>query len=111
MEKETLVANTNVDSLFGCWDIDYFYRFFAPCPDCVPAFLKLMKNTWEKWKVLSKKIGNFQLGLFFSILYCVIIVPVGLISSLFNDYFKIKSFPVWEEWIDNSSILTRLKEN
>jgi len=70
-----------------------------------------MKNTWEKWKVLSKKIGNFQLGLFFSILYYVIIVPVGFFSFLFNDYFKVKSFPQWEDWIDNSSTLGKLKEN
>lgn len=70
-----------------------------------------MKNTWEKWKILSKKIGNFQLGLFFSILYYVIIVPVGLISLFFSDYFKIKSFPVWEDWTDNSSTLNKLKEN
>ena len=111
MEKETLVAYTHVDYFFDRRDTNYFRRFFASCPDCVPAFLILMKNTWEKWKVLSKKIGNFQLGLFFSILYYVIIVPVGLISSLFNDYFKIKNFPVWEEWTDNSSNLKRLKEN
>ncbi len=70
-----------------------------------------MKNTWEKWKILSKKIGNFQLGLFFSILYYIIIVPVGLISSFFNDYFKIKGFPVWEDWVDGSSTLNKLKEN
>jgi len=70
-----------------------------------------MKNIWNKWKVLSKKIGNFQLGLFFSILYYVIITPVGLISSFFNDYFKVKNFPKWEDWADNSSTLKKLKEN
>lgn len=70
-----------------------------------------MKNIWEKWKILLKKIGNFQLGLFFSILYYLIIIPVGFASSLFNDYFKVKSFPVWEDWIDSSSTLKKLKEN
>jgi len=70
-----------------------------------------MKNIWEKWKILSKKIGNFQLGLLFSILYYLMIVPIGLISSLFNDYFKIKNFPVWEDWLDSSSTLNKLKEN
>jgi len=71
----------------------------------------MLRKNWEKWKVLSKKIGNFQLGLFFSILYYIIITPVGLISSLFNDYFKVKSFPVWEDWINNSSTLNKLREN
>lgn len=70
-----------------------------------------MKNVWEKWKIISKKIGNFQLGLFFSILYYVIIVPVGLISSFLNDYFKVKGFPVWEDWVDGSSTLKKLKDN
>jgi len=70
-----------------------------------------MKNIWEKWKVVSKKIGNFQFGLFFSILYYIIIVPVGLISSFFNDYFKVKSFPKWEDWVDGSSTLKKLKDN
>lgn len=70
-----------------------------------------MKKTWEKWKAVSKKIGNFQLGLFFSVLYYLIIVPVGLISSFFNDYFKIKSFPMWEDWVDGSSTLKKLKDN
>jgi len=70
-----------------------------------------MKNIWGKWKTLSKKIGNFQFSLLFSILYYLIIVPVGFISSLFNDYFKVKSFPKWESWIDSSSTLKKLKEN
>ena len=70
-----------------------------------------MKNIWEKWKRISKKIGNFQLGLFFSILYYLVIIPIGLISSIFNDYFKVKSFPLWEDWTDNSSTLKKLKEN
>jgi nicotinamide riboside transporter PnuC len=70
-----------------------------------------MKNIWEKWKTVSKKIGNFQLGLFFSVLYCIIIIPVGLITSLFNDYFKVKRFPVWENWVDGSSTLKKLKDN
>ena len=70
-----------------------------------------MKNTWEKWKVLSKKIGKFQLGLIFSILYYVIIFPIGFASSFFNDYLKVKRFPMWEDWIDNSSTLNKLREN
>lgn len=70
-----------------------------------------MNNIWEKWKTFSKKIGNFQLGIFFSVLYYLIIIPVGLISSIFNDYFKVKSFPIWEDWTDSSSTLKKLKEN
>ena len=70
-----------------------------------------MKNIWEKWKILSKRIGNFQLGLFFSVLYYIIIVPVGLVASFFNDYFKVKSYPRWEDRVDGSSTLKKLKDN
>lgn len=114
MEKKTLVAYTYVDTIFDCWGFNNFRGFFTTCPDCLPTLLSkkpIMDNIWEKWKILSKKIGNFQLGIFFSILYYMIITPVGLISSLFNDYFRKKSFPTWGDWIDNSSSLKKLKEN
>ncbi len=72
--------------------------------------MKTVKGLWNKWKEVAEKIGNFQAGVIFSILYFLIIVPTGLIANLVNDYFRIKSFPAWEKVEDNSSTLSKLKE-
>lgn len=68
-----------------------------------------MKNLWEKWKVVAEKIGNFQAGLLFSILYFILVTPVGLIASLFQDFLAVRKFPKWQEMKDTASTLSKMK--
>ena len=70
----------------------------------------MLKNLWESWKVIAAKIGDFQATIIFSILYYLLIVPTGLISSLFIDSMKVKEFPSWQDWEDNSDSINKLRE-
>jgi hypothetical protein len=69
-----------------------------------------LKEAWEKWKVLAEKIGNFQAKVIFSLLYFILFTPLGLIASFFKDFLSLKSLPHWEEVVDNTSTLEKLKE-
>lgn len=69
-----------------------------------------MNEAWEKWKEFAQKAGDFQTGIIFSILYYLIIVPVGLITSLFNDFLKVRDFPSWNKMIDNVGSIKKLKQ-
>ena len=68
-----------------------------------------MVEIWEKWKVIAEKIGNFQATVIFSILYYFMVVPFGVTSSLFQDFFKENEFPEWGEFSDNSSTQQKLR--
>lgn len=43
-------------------------------------------------------IGDFQATVLFSILYFLLITPVGIFTSLFKDFFKIRNFPRWQKY-------------
>lgn len=71
--------------------------------------MNLLDKTWQNWKKLAEKIGDFQANLIFSLLYFLLITPIGLVSSFFTDYLK-KGFPNWQEFEGNSDNLRELKE-
>lgn len=70
----------------------------------------MLKNLWESWKVIAAKIGDFQATIIFSILYFVLIVPTGIIASIFTDFMKVRDFPVWQDWEDSSGSINKLRE-
>jgi len=70
----------------------------------------MMKNIWEKWKSFAESLGNLQFNILFSILYYILIVPVGLTSNFFGDFLKIKGFPRWEKVGRGYSNIKELKE-
>ena len=68
-----------------------------------------MNKIWEKWKRVAEKIGNFQAGLLFSILYFILVTPVGLIASFLQDFLAVRKFPKWQEMKDTASTLSKMK--
>ncbi len=69
-----------------------------------------MKQIWEKWKIIAEKIGNFQIKVVFSLLYFVLVLPIGFVSSHLTDFLNIKRFPQWEEFKDTTSTINKLKK-
>ena len=69
-----------------------------------------MRSLWNKWKKIAQKIGDIQTTILFSILYFLLVIPIGLISQLKNDYLRKKEFPYWIEIADNSSTMKKLKQ-
>lgn len=64
---------------------------------------------WEQWKKVAEKIGNFQAGIIFSILYFLLVLPMGIIASRFLDILATRSFPKWQELQDTTSSLKKMK--
>ena len=103
-----------VNSDGGCVYIDWIASnlswFFAACPNYLPSVLNMIKRIWSKWKSVAEKIGAFQMNLIFSILYYLLILPVGVTMNYFKDFLDLKTFPKWQKVEDNSSSLNKLKE-
>lgn len=68
-----------------------------------------MKNLWNSWKILSKRIGDFQAKVIFSLLYFLFFIPLNYLTGD-SDYLHTKSFPRWQEYDDNFSSLKKLKK-
>lgn len=69
-----------------------------------------MRNIWKKWTVVAEKVGNFQIAVIFSLLYFVILTPVGILVRIYGDFFNIKEEPRWHKFEDTTSNLTKLKK-
>jgi hypothetical protein len=61
--------------------------------------LSMLKRAWQAWKVLAKKIGNFQARVILTVFYGILILPFGLAVRLFSDPLRIKKLPT--QWLDH----------
>jgi hypothetical protein len=64
---------------------------------------------WEKWKALSKRIGRFQARIFFSILYYLVVTPVGFVMGR-STRMKLEKAPHWEEYTEAPQTLLQMTE-
>jgi hypothetical protein len=51
---------------------------------------KQLKELWQRWQKVAKKIGDFQARLILSLFYFIIVLPVGLIARVFADPLGLK---------------------
>lgn len=54
------------------------------------------KVLWQRWKVVARKIGDFQARLILGALYFVIIAPFALGLKIFADPLQLKGFGGWQ---------------
>jgi len=69
-----------------------------------------LKRFWTSYKSTMQKFGNIQTSVIFSLLYFVLIFPVGVIFNLLSDPLFIRKFPVWQSFKNNSSTISQMKE-
>jgi len=62
------------------------------------AFWLGLRRIWEAWKVIARKIGNFQARVLLTVLYGTLVLPFGLIARWFADPLRIKKRPT--RWLD-----------
>jgi hypothetical protein len=66
----------------------------------------MIKKIWSLWKSFAQKVGNFQARIILSILYFLIVTPIGLFIRLFRDPLRLKErsnsywLPVEDQTID-----------
>lgn len=68
-----------------------------------------MKKVYTIWKNTAEKIGNFQITILFSLLYFLIVTPLGIAISLVKDILSIHSSPHWDNVEDNVSTTEKIK--
>ncbi|MGE5304040.1 MAG: hypothetical protein ACM3TN_12055 [Alphaproteobacteria bacterium] len=51
----------------------------------------MIKRLWERWKIVAKKIGDFQARVILSILYFIVIGPFALIVRWGADPLSLKT--------------------
>lgn len=68
-----------------------------------------MKKIWDLWKDVAKTVGDFQFKFLFSVFYFLIVTPLGLVVSLFEDIFSKKIPPRWTKIKDNVSTIGRIR--
>ena len=56
-----------------------------------------LKAIWKAWTRIAHIIGNFQARVLLTILYVVLVLPLGVIVRLFADPLRIKRRP--EKWL------------
>lgn len=49
-----------------------------------------LAEVWEKWKVLARRIGDFQARVLLSIFYFVVLAPFALGFKLFSDPLRLR---------------------
>jgi hypothetical protein len=55
-----------------------------------------LKDLWQRWVKVSKKIGDFQARLLLSLFFLVMVLPLGMVVRLFSDPLGLKkTSPDW----------------
>lgn len=98
-----MVAYSHDSGYFIDGAVSNLFRIFPPGSNCLSALLRIMRMIWQKWKIVAGKIGDFQATVLFSLLYFLLVTPLGLISSIFNDFLNTKDLPQWKKMIKNTS--------
>jgi len=62
-----------------------------PVPAAAPA--PGLRGAWERWKVFSRKMGNYQSRVLMAFLYFTVVMPFGLGLTLLGDPLAIKRSP------------------
>lgn len=66
-----------------------------------------MKKMWHKWANLAEKIGNFQITVIFSLLYFILVLPIGLIAKSKHIFTRKVE---WEKIKNSTSSLEKLRQ-
>ena len=53
------------------------------------------KVLWQRWKVVARKIGDFQARLILGAFYFVILAPFALGLKIFSDPLQLRGFSGW----------------
>ena len=71
-----------------------------------------LKILWKRWKVIGRKIGDFQARLILSLFYFVVLAPFAMGVKFFSDPLLLKSTRGWQRRSDNEgdAVLTARRQ-
>ena len=50
----------------------------------------LLRRFWEGWKRVGRKIGDFQARVLLTLIYAIVLLPFGVIVTLFGDPLRMR---------------------
>ena len=68
----------------------------------------MLKQLWQRWTKIAKKIGDFQARLILTLFYFIFIIPTGLIARRFADPLALKNNAA--NWENRTSAPARLDD-
>ena len=68
----------------------------------------MLKELWQRWTKIAKKIGDFQARLILTLFYFIFIIPIGLIARRFADPLAFKNDAA--NWEHRASAPARLDD-
>ncbi len=71
--------------------------------------MNILRRFWDKWKHIAEKIALFQTRLILTVFYFLLLLPFGLVFSIFKDALKIKTVPK-STWITKDRQTKTLEE-
>lgn len=72
--------------------------------------MKFLNRVWEGWKRIAVVIGNFQAMIILTLLYIVLVVPVGCVIILISDPLRLRRRPTSTYWVSRESELETLAD-
>jgi hypothetical protein len=69
----------------------------------------LLKKGWQRWKKFGHTLADFQSRLILSVIYGVVIAPVGLVYRLFNDPLALKNPTTFSPFNQNATAIDHVK--
>jgi hypothetical protein len=70
----------------------------------------MLRNLWERWKVVARKIGDVQSRLLLCVFYFVILAPFGIAVRMLSDRLQLRR-QSRSQWLPKESNTTGLWEN
>ncbi len=58
-----------------------------------------LTQIWHHWKEIATCIGDFQARLLLTLFYFSVLVPFGLVTSLFADPLQLNRRPTTSAWV------------
>jgi hypothetical protein len=52
--------------------------------------LRMLRTLWERWKVIARKIGDFQSRVMLLVFYFVILAPFGVAVRMLSDPLRLR---------------------
>jgi hypothetical protein len=60
-------------------------------------------RAWERWKVIAKKIGNFQSRVILTLFYVLVVPMFALIVKVFKDPLHLRSSDAESYWLERKT--------
>jgi len=70
----------------------------------------LLKKAWQSWGSFSKRMGNFQSGMFLSLFFFIVISPFALLVRVFSDPLRIRYRSNESHWLPKINTESSLEQ-